>query len=69
MSDVMENQPKFLTVKQFADALGVHEQTVRLWDKQGKVKPHHRLPGGMRMYSQEQVDALMQGQELSKSDS
>lgn len=49
-------KPQFLTVTQFADAIGVHEQTVRVWDKTGRLKPHHKTPSGRRMYSPDQVE-------------
>lgn len=51
-----QNQ-KFLTVKEFADAIGVHDQTIRIWDKTGKLKAHHKTPSGRRFYTQEQVTA------------
>lgn len=50
---------KFLTAGRFAEAIGVHINTVRKWDKTNRLKPHHTTPGGTRMYSQEQVDAYL----------
>lgn len=47
---------KYLTIKSFAEEIGVTEQTLRNWDKTGKLKPHHRTPSGYRMYSTEQVE-------------
>lgn len=64
MSDEMENQPKFLTVEEFAAAIQVHPQTVRLWDKTGKLKPHHKTQGGHRMYSDEQVKEYLSNSEV-----
>lgn len=55
MDENNEKKIKFLSVKEFADAIGVHPQTVRMWDKDGTLKAHHRTPGGQRMYSDEQV--------------
>lgn len=46
----------FLTITEFAKEIGVAEVTLRKWDKEGKLKPHHRMPGGKRIYSSEQVE-------------
>ena len=34
---------KFLTVDEFAKKIGVHPQTVRQWDKNGVLLPHHKI--------------------------
>ena len=47
--------PKFLTVEEFARKIGVHPQTVRLWDKNGVLVPHHKTPSGRRLYTDDQV--------------
>ena len=52
-NSIMEKQ--FLTSREFAEAIGVHIQTLRYWDGIGKLKPHHKMPGGRRMYAKEQV--------------
>ena len=49
---------EFYTAPEFAKLIGFHEQTLRYWDKTGKFKPHHRTPGGTRMYSLEQIKDL-----------
>lgn len=49
------NEPKFLTVDEFAKRIGVHQQTVRAWDKNGVLPAHHKTPSGRRLYSEEQV--------------
>jgi len=51
---------EFLTISEFAKAIGVAEVTLRQWDKSGKLKPHHRMPGGKRVYSSEQVEGYFQ---------
>ena len=53
---------KYLTAPEFAKQIGVHEQTVRMWDKNGKLKPHHKTPGGKRLYSEEQVQKYLHHQ-------
>lgn len=50
---------KYLTVAEFASKIGVHPQTVRKWDKNGTLKPHHILPSGRRLYSEEQVSEII----------
>lgn len=55
MAEIQNTEPKFLTVEEFAKRIGVHPQTVRLWDKTGVLLPHHKTPSGRRLYSEEQV--------------
>lgn len=47
---------EFFSVQEFADKIGVHANTLRRWEKEGKLLPHHKTVGGHRVYSQEQVD-------------
>lgn len=55
-SNVIKHTPvKFLTVAEFASRIGVHPQTVRQWDENDILKPHHRTPSGRRLYTEEQV--------------
>ena len=54
-----EKKPKFLSVEEFAMAIGVHPQTVRQWDKDGTLKPNHRTPGGQRRYTEGQVQEYL----------
>lgn len=61
MNSNNDNEKKFLTIKEFASAIGVHEQTLRTWDKEGKLKPHHVTMGGHRLYSSEQIDDYFNG--------
>ena len=49
----------YLTSTQFAQAVGVHPNTVRLWEKKGVLMPHHKTPFGNRMYTMEQVSAYL----------
>ena len=46
---------KFLTIEEFAKRIGVHPQTVRVWDKNGLLQAHHKSPSGRRFYTEEQV--------------
>lgn len=45
----------FLTIGEFAKSIGKSVQTVRLWDKSGKLKPHHVTEAGTRYYTYQQV--------------
>ena len=48
----------FYTIHAASKILGVTPQTLRNWDKTGKLKPHHTSANGYRYYSQEQIDAF-----------
>lgn len=52
---------KFFMISEFAELVGVHPNTVRNWDRNGWLKPHHISPGGKRYYTQEQVDVVLSG--------
>lgn len=47
---------KFYSIGQFSKQIGKTEQTLRNWDKNGTLKPHHITKSGYRYYSQEQLD-------------
>ena len=51
----------FLSTMDFAKALGVTPQTIREWHRKGLVIPAHMSITGRRQYTQEQVDAYLQG--------
>lgn len=56
---MMSNEEiKYMTVAEFASKIGVHPQTVRKWDREDVLKPHHVLPSGRRLYSEEQVEKI-----------
>lgn len=50
---------KYMSVAEFAGRIGVHPQTVRKWDREDVLKPHHVLPSGRRLYSEEQVEEII----------
>lgn len=50
---------EFLSVQKFAKQIGVSVSTVRLWDKQGLLKPHHRTKGNQRVYTDTQVEEYL----------
>ena len=49
---------KFYSIRTFSKILGVTPQTLRNWDRLGKLKPHHTASNGHRYYSQEQLDQI-----------
>lgn len=53
------SENKYLTVSEFAEAIKVHPQTVRNWDRTGKLRPHHIMPSGRRLYDWSQVEAYL----------
>ena len=51
---------KLLTISEVAQIFGVTMQTLRKWDRDGKLIPTHTL-GGHRRYKQEDVDRIVCG--------
>jgi predicted site-specific integrase-resolvase len=43
----------------FARLAGVSVKTLQRWDREGKLKPAARTPGNRRLYSQEQLNTLL----------
>lgn len=50
---------KYYSINEFSKILGVTAQTLRNWDKGGKLKPHHTSSNGYRYYSHEQLNLVM----------
>lgn len=50
---------KYYAVGKFSELIGKTGQTLRNWDKNGVLKPHHTGPGGFRYYSQEQLNHFL----------
>lgn len=50
---------KFFSINKFAKLLGVSAQTLRNWDRNGKLSPHHTTSSGYRYYSQEQLNQVL----------
>jgi len=48
------------SIGKFAKLIGRSIETLRSWDKQGKLIPAYRSDGGHRMYSQEQLNEVLQ---------
>lgn len=53
---------QFYKVSEFARLIGVTSMTLRRWESQGILEPHHRSPSGYRYYSEDQLyDYLQDG--------
>ena len=50
---------KCYSINEFSKILGVSAQTLRNWDKNGKLHPHHTSSNGYRYYSHEQLHKVM----------
>ena len=50
---------KYYTIGQFCEKVGKSIQTLRVWDIENKLKPHHVLDGGHRYYSEEQIHEVL----------
>lgn len=57
---------KYYKIGEFADLVGVSQNTLRSWEDKGLLIPHHRSPTGYRMYSEEQVKDITSGKSKSK---
>lgn len=51
---------RYYTIGQFSKLVGKSIQTLRLWDNEGKLKPHHITEGGHRYYSEQQINQVLQ---------
>lgn len=52
---------RFLKISDFADEIGVTTVTLRNWEKQGLLVPHHKSPTGYRYYTEQQVEDFLNG--------
>lgn len=57
MTDSLKTQ--YLKIGEFARAIGVSENTLRIWDKQGVLTPHHKTAYGYRVYTLDQVQEYL----------
>lgn len=53
-----QTEPEVLTIKSAAMVLGVCEQTLRRWDKAGKLRANRHPMNGYRLYRREQIVEL-----------
>lgn len=52
---------KYYSITEFAQMVGMCVSTIRIYDEQGLLLPHHRSIKGKRFYTQDQVDAFLRG--------
>lgn len=50
---------ELLTIREVADLFGVHQQTLRRWDEEGKLKAVRVGKFGHRKYHKTDVDKLL----------
>ena len=50
---------RYFTINKFSKIIGVTPQTLRNWDKTGKLTPHHTSQSGYRYYSEEQLNQVL----------
>lgn len=50
---------KYYSINEFSKIGGVSAQTLRNWDANGKLHPHHTSGNGHRYYSHEQLNQVM----------
>jgi len=59
MPKTKEELPKLLTIRQAAEVLNVHVETLRRWDKSGKLKAIRVNDRGDRRYKPEDLEKLI----------
>ena len=59
MSRTKNELPKLLTIRQAAEILNVHVETLRRWDKKGKLKAIIVNERGDRRYDPRDIEAIL----------
>lgn len=59
MPKTKDELPKLLTIRQAAEILNVHVETLRRWDKSGKLKAIKFNDRGDRRYKPEDIEKLI----------
>ena len=57
---------KYYSIHKFSKLIGRTSQTLRNWDRSGRLKPHHTGPSGYRYYSSQQLNEVLGVPELPK---
>ena len=58
---------KYYSTKKVTEILGVTAQTLRNWDKEGKLKPSYVKSNGYRYYSEESILSYTQERKTKKN--
>lgn len=53
---------EYLRISDFANLIGVSTSTVRQYEKDGLLVPHHKTLSGQRLYTYEQVNTFIKGE-------
>ena len=59
MSKTKDELPKLLTIRQAAEVLNVHVETLRRWDKRGKLKAIIVNERGDRRYDPKDIEVIL----------
>ena len=54
----MQRQRNLYRIGPLADRYGVSTESLRVWEREGRIPPSARTPGGHRRYGPEHVRAL-----------
>jgi excisionase family DNA binding protein len=54
----MNSKKEFITIKEASEMLGVSKDTLRRWDKAGKLKTKRHPMNNFRIYDPAEVEAL-----------
>lgn len=64
MSKTKEELPKLLTIRQAAEILNVHVETLRRWDKSGRLKAIIVNERGDRRYDPKDLKTILKNKKL-----
>ncbi len=59
MPKIKDELPKLLTIRQAAEVLNVHVETLRRWDKRGKLGAIRVNERGDRRYDPKDIEAIL----------
>ncbi len=59
----IDELPKLLTIRQASEILNVHTETLRRWDKRGKLKAVRVNERGDRRYDPKDIEAILRNKE------
>ena len=54
----------YYSIRRFSEIIDVAPCTLRKWEKEGKLLPHHKTKGGHRVYSEDQAKKYLNPSEL-----
>ncbi|MEG6534367.1 MAG: MerR family transcriptional regulator, partial [Caldibacillus thermoamylovorans] len=57
---------RYYSIHEFSKLINRTPQTLRNWDKSGKLKPHHTGSNGYRYYSHDQLKEVLGIKETSQ---